>query len=332
MKPGDFHLIVPKLTVKEGAILRAGDEIFYSRENPEVKFVSPVSGILREIKRGEKRVIKELVIDADAEDTYRDFGKLDAGSTSAEAIKNRLLESGCWVFIKQRPYDVIANAHKTPKAIFISAYASAPLAADYDFTLAGKENELQAAITGLGKLTEGKIHVGIGKNSDSLFKNINGVVLHRISGPHPSGNVGTLINKIDPVNKGEVVWTITPQDLVIIGELFLTGKFNAERIVALAGSSVKSPRYYKTKIGAEVATVVYDSGINEENVRVISGDVLTGKKVPFDGHLGYYPNTITVIPEGDDYDFFGWNKPIFNKLSVTRAMTFSWLTPKKSML
>lgn len=329
VKPGDFHLIVPKLTVKEGAILRAGDEIFYSRENPEVKFVSPVSGILREIKRGEKRVIKELVIDADAEDTYRDFGKLDAGSTSAEAIKNRLLESGCWVFIKQRPYDVIANAHKTPKAIFISAYASAPLAADYDFTLAGKENELQAAITGLGKLTEGKIHVGIGKNSDSLFKNINGVVLHRISGPHPSGNVGTLINKIDPVNKGEVVWTITPQDLVIIGELFLTGKFNAERIVALAGSSVKSPRYYKTKIGAEVATVVYDSGINEENVRVISGDVLTGKKVPFDGHLGYYPNTITVIPEGDDYDFFGWNKPIFNKLSVTRAMTFSWLTPKK---
>src|SRR5690606_37590765 len=156
--------------------------------------------------------------------------------------------------------------HKTPKAIFISAYASAPLAADYDFTLAGKENELQAAITGLGKLTEGKIHVGIGKNSDSLFKNINGVVLHRISGPHPSGNVGTLINKIDPVNKGEVVWTITPQDLVISGVSFLTGNFNAERIVALAGSSVKSPRYYKTKIGAEVATVVYDSGINEENV------------------------------------------------------------------
>jgi Na+-transporting NADH:ubiquinone oxidoreductase subunit A len=152
-----------------------------------------------------------------------------------------------------------------------------------------------------------------------------------VSGPHPSGNVGTLINKIDPVNKGETVWTVNAQDLVIIGELLLTGKFNAERLVALVGSSVKKPRYFRTKIGSEVATMVYDNGVDKDsNDRIISGNVLSGKQVKPDGVLDYYSNTITVIPEGDDYEFFGWNKPVFNKVSTSRAMTFSWLTPNKT--
>ena len=151
-----------------------------------------------------------------------------------------------------------------------------------------------------------------------------------MSGPHPSGNVGTQINKIDPINKGEVVWTINAQDLVIIGELLLTGRFNAERIVALVGSSVKKPRYFKTKLGSEIATMVYDNGVDKNgNDRIISGNVLTGKQVKPDGYLDYYSNTITVIPEGDDYEFFGWNKPVFNKVSTSRALTFSWLTPNK---
>jgi len=329
IRPSDFHLITPKMLVKENAKLQAGDELFYHRENEAIRFVSPVSGTLTEIRRGAKRVITDLVITADAEDSYRDFGQMDPASASPEAIKSRLLESGCWAFIKQRPYDVIANPDRSPKAIFISAHATAPLVADYDFTLNGKEKQLQAAITALSKLTEGQIHVGVGENSTSQFNNLNGITLHKVAGPHPSGNVGTLINKIDPVNKGETVWTVTPQDLVIIGELLLTGKFNAERIVALSGSSLKNPKYYRTKAGAEVATMVYDSGLNEEHVRVISGGVLTGKKVAKDGHLGFYDNTISVIPEGDDYEFFGWNKPMFNKISITRALTFSWLTPKK---
>ena len=329
VKPKDFHLITPKMVVKEGAKLKAGDNLFYSRENEALRFVSPVSGTLTEIKRGAKRVITDLIIEADAEDVYRDFGKMDVAKTDAKAIKNRLMESGCWSFIKQRPYDVIANPEKSPKAIFISAHATAPLAADYDFTLNGKENELQAAVSALGKLTKGAVNVAVGKSGNSPFKNIDGVTLYTVSGPHPSGNVGTLINKVDPINKGEVVWTVTPQDLVVIGELLLTGKYNAERIIAVSGSSVKAPKYYKTKIGAEVSTFVYDAGLNEENVRVISGDVLTGKKVSLDGHLGHYHNTVTVIPEGDDYEFFGWNKPVFDKISITRALTFSWLNPKK---
>ncbi len=329
IRPSDFHLITPKIVVKEGATLKAGDDLFYHRENEAIRFVSPVSGTLTEIKRGAKRVITQIVITADVEDNFRDFGKLDVATASSEAIKTHLLESGCWPFIKQRPYDVIANPDKTPKAIFVSAHATAPLVADYDFTLNGKERELLAAVSALSKLTDGQVHVGIGKNSTSQFLNLQNITIHKISGPHPSGNVGTLINKIDPINKGELVWTITPQDLVIIGELLLTGKFNAERIVALSGSSLKNPKYYRTKACAEVSTMVYDSGLNEDHVRIISGGVLTGKKVEADGHLGYYDNTISVIPEGDDYEFFGWNKPIFNKISITRALTFSWLTPKK---
>jgi Na+-transporting NADH:ubiquinone oxidoreductase subunit A len=217
----------------------------------------------------------------------------------------------------------------TPKAIFISGYTSAPLAAEVNYVLRGKEQELQAAIMALSKLTPGKIHVTIGQTGISPFTDLEGIELHRISGPHPAGLVGTQINSIDPVNKGESVWTISPQDLAMLGELLLTGKFNAERIVALSGSIIKAPKYYTTKIGAEISTFLYASGVNEDRYRLINGDVLTGRKTNTEGYLGYYNNTVTAIPEGDDYDFFGWNRPIFNKISTTRALTFSWLQPKK---
>jgi len=330
VKPEDFHGLTPKLLVKAGAKVKAGEPIFYDKSNESIQFVSPVSGEIVEIIRGEKRRILEIKIQADKTQTFLEHQKLEVKSAKAEDIKAKLLATGCWPFIMQRPYDVIANPDNTPKGIFVSAYASAPLAADYDFVLTGKQAELQAAVTALSKLTTGKIHVSISKNSHSPFTNLEDVVTHNVSGPHPSGNVGTLINKIDPVNKGEVVWTITPQDLVIIGELLLTGKFNAERIVALAGSGIKEPRYLVTKIGSEIATMVYDRGIEKNaNVRIISGTVLSGKEIKPDGYLGYYSNVVTVIPEGDDYEFFGWNKPVFDKVSTSRALTFSWLTPNK---
>ena len=329
IRPSEFHLITPKLVVKEGAKLKAGDVIFYSKTEDKIKFVSPVSGIVQKIERGAKRVITEIVIEADQKDDYLDHGVASIVSMDENEIKNHLLATGCWPFIKQRPYDIIANPDIKPKAIFVSAFSTAPLAADFDFTLMGKEKELQAAVSAVSKLTDGALNVGVGKNSKSIFEGLKDISVHTVTGIHPAGNVGTLINKLDPVNKGEVVWTISPQDLVVIGELLLTGKFNAERIVALSGSSVKNPKYYTTKIGSEVSTILYTSGLNEEHVRIIDGNVLSGKKITPKGHLGYYTNTVTVIPEGDDYEFFGWNKPVFNKLSVTRALTFSWLQPKK---
>lgn len=330
LRPEDFHGVTPKLIAKVGTKVKAGEPVFYDKSNESIQFVSPVSGEIVEIPRGEKRKILAIKIQADKEQVYKEYGKLNVETAKAEDIKKRLLESGCWPFIKQRPYDVIANPSKSPKAIFISGYASAPLAADLDFTLQGKEAELQAAVTALGKLTDGQVHVSVGKNGNSPLAGLKGITLHKVSGPHPSGNVGTQINKIDPVNKGEIVWTVNAQDLVIIGELLLTGKFNAERIVALVGSSVKKPRYFRTKMACEVASMIYDFGIEKsEDVRIISGNVLTGKQVQPDGYLRFYSNIITVIPEGHDYEFFGWTKPVFNKVSTSRALTFSWLTPNK---
>jgi len=329
IRPADFHLITPRMMVKEGAHIQAGQPIFHSKDDESIKFVSPVSGVLAKIERGARRAITRLVIEADPQDTFVDHGVLQPESASAEAIKTRLLESGCWPFIQQRPYAIIANSQVVPRDIFISGINTAPLANDLDFSLKGKEQQIQAAITALSKLTSGKVHVGVGANATSVFSGMKNLVLHKVYGPHPVGNVGTQINKIAPVNKGELIWTVAAQDLVIIGELLLTGKFNAERIVALAGSEVNTPKYYRTRIGSEVSTFIYDSGVKDENVRVISGDVLTGNAVSLKGHLSYYANTVTVIPEGNDYELFGWNKPVFDKISTTRALTFSWLMPNK---
>ena len=328
LKPQDFHGIIPKLIAKEGAEVKAGESIFYSKSDDRILFPSPVSGKVTEIIRGAKRKIISIKIAADGKQTYKDFGKQDADKMSAEEVKNHLLSSGCWPFVKQRPFDIIANPSQSPKAIFISAYASSPLAANYDYTLAGKEEELQAALTAISKLTTGSVHVSVGKDSSSPFSGLKNIQLHNVSGPHPVGNVSTQISQIDPLNKGEVVWVINPHDLLVIGELLLTGNFNFSRTLALTGSQFENPSYVSVVAGASISDVVA-SNINTDNTRIISGNVLSGTQVSEDDFLGYYDNQITAIPEGDDYEFFGWNKPVFNKISPSRALTFSWLTPKK---
>ncbi|AEK23005.1 Na(+)-translocating NADH-quinone reductase subunit A [Capnocytophaga canimorsus] len=329
LKPSDFHSVVPKLIAKEGTEVKAGEAVFHDKKDERVLFPSPVSGKIAEIVRGERRKILEIKILPDTEQVFKDFGSKDPAKMSAEQIKDFLLSTGAWTFIKQRPYDIIAGADTTPKAIFVSACKTNPLAPDCDYVLKGKEKQLQTALTALAKLTTGKVHVSVFKNSSlSPFRNLKDIVLHNVSGPHPAGNVSTQIAKIDPINKGEVVWVVTPQDLVVMGELFLTGKLNLTRTLALTGACVEKPQYVSVIAGAQVDSVV-SGNLKKEKSRVISGDVLTGKKVSEDGFLGYYDDQVTAIPEGDDYEFFGWNKPVFNKVSTTRAMTFSWLNPKK---
>jgi Na+-transporting NADH:ubiquinone oxidoreductase subunit A len=326
IKPENFHGIIPKLLAKEKSEIKAGEALFFSKADDRVLFPSPVSGEVVEVVRGAKRKILEIKILADKSQQYQDFGKKDITNLSADEIKKHLLSSGCWPFIKRRPYDIIAKPDDTPKAIFVSAYASAPLAADYDYVLKGKEAELQVAIKALAKLTTGKVHVSA--NSNSPFANLKGIEFHTVSGPHPAGNVSTQIAKIDPINKGEVVWVVSPQDLVIIGELLLTGKFNAQRIVALTGVQFNSPNYVSVLPGMKIKDIVTDNLKNGNN-RIISGNVLTGNKVEEEGYLGYYDNQITAIPEGDDYELFGWLVPVFNKISTSRALIFSWLFPNK---
>ena len=330
LKPSDFHLVIPKLVAREGAVVKAGDTIFYDKRDERVLFPSPVSGTITEIIRGERRKILEIRITPDNVQSFQDFGKKNVVDLSAEQIKAHLLQSGCWPFIKQRPYDVIANPDGKPKAIFVSACKTNPLAPDYDYVLKGKEQALQTALTALSKLTTGKVHVSVFKDSSlSPFRNLKDIEIHNVSGPHPAGNVSTQIAHISPINKGEVVWVVTPQDLVVIGELFLTGKLNLTRTVALTGSQVENPHYVTAIAGAQISGVVGAQVKDATNTRIISGDVLTGHKVDEKGFLGYYDDQITAIPEGNDYDLFGWAKPISNKVSLTRALTFSWLNPKK---
>ena len=324
--PDDFHGVYPKLTIKADQKVKAGDVLFYDKNNEKLKFVSPVSGKINEIQRGERRKVISIKIEADKEIEYKNLGKLDVKDDKNKII-DYLLNAGLWPFIKQRPYDVIADPNMSPKSIFISGFSSAPLSADLDYISKGSEEKIQIAIDLLSKLTEGEIHMSVRKNSDSILSDLKNITIHNVSGPHPAGNVGTLINKVSPVNKGEVVWTISLQDLILIGSVVESGKFSAERIIALVGSSIDNPRYIKTLIGSGMSTIL-DKGIQDGN-RIISGNVLTGKQTSIKGHLDYYSNTITVIPEGNDYDLFGWTRPIFDKISTSRALTFSWLMPNK---
>lgn len=329
VKPTDFPGLTPKLIVKAGDEVKAGTPLFHDKYHPEIKFSSPVSGKVQEINRGERRKILEVIIESDGKFESESFTKADPSSLEKKQITETLLNCGLWPAIKQRPYSIIANPEDEPKAIFISAYDSAPLGVDYDFILQDSAKEFQAGIDILGKLTSGKVHLGVNGEypSTATIANAKNVQVNKFQGPHPAGNVGTHIHHIDPVNKGEVVWTLQPQDVVTIGRLFLTGTYDASKVVALAGSEVKAPKYYKLVAGAIITSITEDN-IVEGNNRFISGNVLTGSRIEPKGYVGFYDSLITVIPEGDQYEFFGWIAPGFNKFSLSRTF-FSWLTPKK---
>ena len=328
VKPSDFHGVTPKMVVKEGDNVKAGEVIFYSKADEKVKFVAPVSGKIQEIKRGEKRVILEILIAADSQDVFIEHSKKNPNDLSTEEVKEHLLASGCWPFINQRPYDVIANSADSPKAIFISAYATAPLAADVEFVLENKLEAFQLGVDALLKLTSGKVHLSYKGKGKSIFSDVKGVALHKVYGPHPAGNVGVQIEKIDPISAGERVWTVAPQDVVIIGELFLSGKLNLTRTIALAGSEVKDAQYYNVIAGASIADVVANN-VKGDNVRIISGDVLTGKKVKSNGFLSFYSNVVTIIPEGNTYRMFGWMPFASPSIHSASRTGLSWLMPGK---
>ncbi len=326
IKPPDFHTVVPKMVVKEGAKILAGDEIFYSKYTEQIRFTTPVSGVLKEIKRGDKRRILEIIIEADPENVYRDFGKMDAAKAEAKDVKERILESGCGAFIFQRPYDIVADPKDSPKAIFISAVTTAPLAADKGFIIKDKVAAFQEGVNALKKLTPGKVHVCVDDSSAQYLKDLQGVELHHVKGPHPAGNVGIQIHKIDPVNQGERVWTVGVEDVAIIGNVFLTGEYRAERTVAIVGSEAENRRYYQTFIGANVSDFI---GEVSEDIRIISGNVLTGTKLSNNQYIGFFDNEVTLIPEGNNYRLFGWLPFTYNNIHSHSHTSLSWLFPNK---
>lgn len=320
IKPIDFHGVFPKLLVHEGDKVKAGTQIFYDKYRENIRFSSPVSGTVKEIRRGAKRVLLEVTIEADAEQQFVDFGKADPNSLQREEIINKMIESGVWPVIRQRPYTVIADPKDEPKSIFISGFDTAPLAPDYDLIVHGQGEIFQAGIDALKKLTKGTIHLNLpaGDASSKVFTNSKNVQINHFKGPHPAGNVGPQINKLDPINKGEVIWHLRPQEVLTIGRLFLEGRFDAERIVALTGSEVENPKYFKTKIGASIDNLIKDN-VKPGKVRYISGNALTGRKIDKIGFIGFYDSQVTVLPEGDYYELFGWGTPGFGKFSYSSA-------------
>lgn len=330
LSPLDFEGVTPKLLVAEGEQVEVGQPLFFDKNHPSVQFSSPVSGTVSAVERGEKRKILAIRLTADGRQTSRNFDTSKA--SSSEGVKSLLLESGLWPMIIQRPYGIIANPDDKPKAIFVSAFDSAPLAPDLDFAMADQKKALQAGFDALARLTDGKVHLGVRNGSTGVFTTIERVERHLFEGPHPAGNVGVQIHHIDPVSKGETVWTVAAQNVAIIGRLMLTGRVDMTKTIAVTGSMTVVPQYIRCLVGSSMVDMLLHPRVrpvaSSSAFRLIRGNVLTGCKVGADSALDYYSQQITIIHEGGEEEFMGWIRPRLDRLSVSHAY-FSWLTPRK---
>ena len=317
--PDDFYGVKRKVVVREGDAVKVGDALFVDKLHPEVKFVSPVSGTVSMVERGDRRKLLSIRVQAD--------GKQEARTFSTKDVKGALMESGLFGFFRQRPYDVVANPDDKPKAIYVSAFNSMPLSQDFEFALKGNEEAFQAGISALAKLAPVRLGVSSKQSAKALLE-AKDCVVNIFQGKAPAGNVGVQINNTDPINKGEVVWTLGAEEVIFVGRLMLTGKVDFTRVVALAGSEVKSPKYYKMLVGQKLNTLV-EGNAKLDGSRVINGNVMTGMKSCAEAYLGAHATEINVIPEGDHADeMLGWIMPRFGTFSTHRSY-FSWLCGKK---
>ena len=329
LTPDAFVGMTPKVVVKEGDMVKAGDALFVNKQYPDVKFASPVSGQVSAVIRGERRKVLCVKVKADQEQQYVDYGKKDVAQLDGEAVKQALLEAGLFGYIDQLPYAVSTNPETQPKAIFVSALRDKPLAADFEFELEGNENDFQTGLTALSKMA--KTYLGIGsQQTATALTQAKDVEVNIFDGPCPAGNVGVQVNHLDPVNKGETVWTVDPSAVIFFGRLFNTGKVDLRRLIAVAGSEVERPAYVEALVGDRVGDLLAGNLKEGKNLRIINGNVLTGKPCSLDDYVGAHTSEITVIPEGDDADeFLGWILPRFKQFSVSRSY-FYWLCGKKS--
>ena len=335
VKPLDFIGVVPKMHVAEGDDVKVGTVLFHDKKNEGIFFTSPVSGKVKAIVRGEKRVILQVVVESDGKYEAIDFGKAEPSKLTRNEVIEKMVQSGTWTMLRQRPYSTIANPQDEPKCVVVSMFDTAPMAPDNNFIVAGKMESIKAGVEAFAKLTNGMVYLNVNSSEtkkalEALNFSAKNVSVNEFQGPHPAGNVSTQLNVLSPINKGETVWYTYAQNLVAIGNLFLTGSYDSNRVVAFTGSEVKEPAYYQTRIGADMSGLY--SNITSENVRIISGNVLTGKKINGDNFLGFYDSQISVIPEGDHYQLFGWLAPNFKKFTSTNTMGASLCKKSRKVL
>ena len=339
VKPTDFTGLTSRLMVAEGDAVAIGDTLFCDKNDERIRFTSPVNGWVKAIVRGEKRRLLEVVVEAvDSSDS-----KVFDIPQNAEELQALMLRCGLWTAMRQRPFGIVAKPDDKPKAIFISAFDSAPLAPDYDFILQGREEWFKKGLEALAQLTDGPVHVGFRPHQPLSTLNFKLSSFNFIKGPHPAGNVGTQIAHIDPINKGEVVWTMKPQEVALLGELASTGVYRPEKLIAVAGPQIKNPHYYRIKAGACMASIVDGQLLHDnypeigndeaaETNRVISGNILSGTQIAADGFISAYDDLISILPEGNYYDFMGWLMPGFKKYSFSKTFLSGFLTPFISKL
>lgn len=327
VKPADFNGIVPKLAVKEGCSVKAGDPLFVDKATEKIAVVSPVSGTVKAIERGERRKLLRICIESDGKQDYKSFNAPDPEKAAGEEVYALMLEAGMAAFLRQRPYDVIADPEQKPKSIFVSAFSTMPLAADFSFVAKGREGDFKTGIAALSRIAP--VYVGINPQQiNSELLPITHAKVSVFSGPNPAGNVGVQINHIDPVNKGETVWTMGAEHVIMLGELFRTGKVNLARRIAVAGSMITAPAYVETLIGAPMTSIIGDKIKGTGHVRIIGGNPLVGERSGMDDYLGAFCTEVCAIPEGDDVnEAFGWIMPRLNQFSTSRSY-FSWLFGK----
>ncbi|OFX73304.1 MAG: hypothetical protein A2X12_11290 [Bacteroidetes bacterium GWE2_29_8] len=327
--PTNFRYVTPKLLVNEGDTVKVGTALFYDKNNEKILFTSPVSGVVERVKRGDKRRIEAIEIKSDKNNESLTY---DINTNNIDNVKEILLKSGLWVSIRQRPYSCIANPENIARDIYVSCFDSSPLGADIDDYVKSNYKYFRKGLDILGILTNGNIYLGINLANEQkgLYKDLSSdkIIVNKFEGPHPVGNVGIQIHHTKPINKGEVVWYLYPLDIIRIGYLFTNGTISAETFIALAGTEVTKPCYIQTTIGANIAGLIKDN-LKNQNVRIISGNVLTGEKIEKDGYIGYYHNMITIIEEGDYYEMIGWALPGLNKLSFSKTFLSALLPNKK---
>ena len=326
--PDDFVGITPKVVVAEGQHVKAGEALFVDKKRPEVKFVSPVSGTVAAVNRGARRKVMSIVVTPDAKQEYAEFGVKSVHSLNGEQVKQALLDSGMFAFLRQRPYDVVANPDSRPKAIFVSAFDSKPLAPDFEYVIKGSEADFQAGLSALAKMAPTYLGVS-NKQTHINVVDAKNVEINVFKGKHPAGNVGVQINHVNPINKGDIVWTVGAEEVIFIGRMFNKGIVDLTRTIAVAGSQVSNPAYSKVVLGAKIGDIV-EGRLNGGCVnRIINGNVLTGAATTEEGYLGAFSNMVTVIPDGSDkHEILGWAMPRFKEFSVSRAY-FSFLFPNK---
>ena len=316
--------------MREGDSVKRGTPIFYAKSNEKIKFVSPVSGTIKEIVRGERRKVYNIIIDSDGKDNFVRHKPPVLENSSPQELIDLLLETGLWPYINQRPFDIIADPNLSPKAIHVSCFDSSPLAVDYEFIMNDRLSDIKAGLDCLNQIVSGELHLGL-RSSQKLFqKEFSNYKTNLFDGPHPSGNVGVQIHHVNPINSGEVVWTLKLEDIAVIGNLILTGEYLPNRTIAVSGPPVKNPKYFYLRTGASLESLLNNVEIdNKIDVRLINGDVLSGHKVDSNGYLGHYNNKLCVLKEGNQYRLFGWIPFINNTVPSIYKTSFSWLFNNK---